>query len=166
MFFGSAALGTLTGLISALVSRFLQPCVCVHVCFCPIYSLTHRLVSKTLWPEEDPFTGVRHDDNLCIPPLWPGRRHQTVWWVRTSTSTFTFVFHFMRLLIIHFSLSTWRNNVHPVCGNCDVTLHPSQFVTRHTDPHATDTAHSCFHVWYVKSFSLPYKYHFVFKFWF
>lgn len=34
MFFGSAALGTLTGLISALVSRFLNVYVCLCVCMC------------------------------------------------------------------------------------------------------------------------------------
>lgn len=52
-------------------------------------SLTLWPVSKTLWPEKDTFTGVWYDDHLCIPTLWPGRRHQTVWWVQTYTGTYS-----------------------------------------------------------------------------
>ena len=48
-----------------------------------------------------------------------------------------------------FFLSTSRNNVHPVCGNRDVSLHPSQLVSCHPDPHAADTAHNGLHVWSV-----------------
>lgn len=42
-----------------------------------------------------------------------------------------------------------RNYVYPVCWNCDVSLHPSQLVSRHSDPHAADIAHSGLHVWSV-----------------
>lgn len=55
-----------------------------------VCSITHRLVSKALWPEEDSFTGVWHDDNLCIPSLRPGRRHQTVRWVQTKSISVRF----------------------------------------------------------------------------
>ena len=46
-------------------------------------------------------------------------------------------------------LSIFRDYVHPVCGDCDVSLHPSQLVSCHPDPHAADTAHSSLHVWSV-----------------
>lgn len=99
MFFGSAALGTLTGLISAVVSR-LSLCYMTFklLCMSPsccLNSLTHRLVSETLWPEEDSFTGVWHDDNLCVPSLRPGWRHQTFWWGQTHTLS---LFHFQAWL--------------------------------------------------------------------
>ena len=90
MFFGSAALGTLTGLISALVSIY-WTCVFVHfACMCAsglaINSLTPWLVSETLWPEEDTIPGIWYDDNICIPSLWFGRGNQALWWVHTLLS--------------------------------------------------------------------------------
>lgn len=72
-----------------------------------IYSLTHRLVSEALWPEEDSFTGVWHDDNLCVPPLRPGWRHQTVRWVKENSVRFLFNFHFclkLNSFLLSFSL--------------------------------------------------------------
>lgn len=67
------------------------------------------------------------------------------------------MFDFMRLFffLIQCFLCTYRNNVHPVCGNCDVSLHPSQLVSCHPDPNAADTAHSRLHVWSVNSLFSP-----------
>lgn len=42
-----------------------------------------------------------------------------------------------------------RNHVDPLCGNCDVPLHPPQLVTCHSDSNAADTAHCGLHVWSV-----------------
>lgn len=53
--------------------------------------------------------------------------------------------------ISHLFLSTYRNNVYPVCGNCDVSLHPSQPISCHPDPYAADTAHCGLYVWSVDS---------------
>ena len=92
MFFGSAALGTLTGLISAVVSRLLL-CMCAFV-YLIVFSvlsgfvkcsLTLWPVSETLWPKEDSFSGVWDDDHICISTLWPGRGIKTIWWAYTGT---------------------------------------------------------------------------------
>lgn len=67
-------------------------CLCEALCVFPcqdLKSLTHRLVSETLWLEEDSITGVWHDDHLCISSLWPGRRDQTVRWVHTWRGPFS-----------------------------------------------------------------------------
>lgn len=53
--------------------------------------------------------------------------------------------------LIQCCLCTCRNNVHPFCGNCDVSLHPSQLVSCHPDPNAADIAHSGLYVWSVNS---------------
>lgn len=85
MFFGSAALGTLTGLISSLVStRTLSSATVIVLLLCAfvyLNSLTQPSVSQTLWPEKDSFAGVWHDDNICVPSLRPGWRHQVIRWV-------------------------------------------------------------------------------------
>lgn len=85
------------------LSRCIQipGCICLFVCvrmctfFC--FSVLNQLVSKTLWSEEDAFTGVWHDDHFCIPSLWLGRRHQTIWLVHTYTDTF--MVHFMTVIL-------------------------------------------------------------------
>lgn len=64
---------------------------CIVLFILKVYSLTHWLVSEALWPEEDSFAGVWHDDNLCIPSLRPGRRHQTLGWVQTKPRSVRFL---------------------------------------------------------------------------
>lgn len=144
-----------------LLCAWVCVCACVGVCVCEslssyLNSLTHLLVSETLWSEKDSFAGVWYDDNLCVPSLWPGWRPQTVRWVHTHTGTFMFwTFLGLFLFFKPCFLCTNRNHVHPVCWNRDVSLHPSQLVTCHTDTHAADTAYSSLHVWSVNSLKSP-----------
>lgn len=41
-------------------------------------------VPEAHWPEEDPVSGIWHDDHLCLSAIWSFGRDQTVRWVLCS----------------------------------------------------------------------------------